>query len=183
WCDGVDLTGFPGACRVHKAQVLRLHGNWTGAVEQAQAACTELQDFNNVITAAGYYEIGEVRRRRGEFAAAMEAYREADALGHDAQPGLSLLRLAEGRVEAALAGMHRSLEATERPLDRVRLLPALVEVAVAAGDLAVARDATAELDRIVADYRIADRPAPAFEAVAHLSRGRIHLADGQVAEA
>lgn len=183
WCDGVDLTGFPGACRVHKAQVMRLHGNWTAAVEQAQAACTELREFNNVITAAGHYEVGEVRRRRGEFAAALESYREADAFGQDPQPGLSLLRLAEGRVEAALAGIHRSLDATDRPLDRVRLLPALVEVAVAAGDLDTAREALAELDRIVGDYRIADRPAPAFEAAAHLAHGQFALVDGQVAEA
>lgn len=183
WCDGVDVTGFPGACRVHKAQVMRLHGNWTAAVEQAQAACTELHEFNNVITAAGHYEVGEVRRRRGEFAAALESYREADAYGQDPQPGLSLLRLAEGRVEAALAAIHRSLEATDRPLDRVRLLPALVEVAVAAGNADAAREALAELDRIVGEYRIADRPAPAFEAAAHLARGQLALAEGRVPEA
>ena len=26
WCDRLDVSGFPGACRVHQAQILRLRG-------------------------------------------------------------------------------------------------------------------------------------------------------------
>jgi tetratricopeptide (TPR) repeat protein len=73
WCERADVTGFPGACRVHHAEIMRLRGDWTRAEEQALAACAELHDFDRMITAGGYYEVGEVRRRRGEFAAAEEA--------------------------------------------------------------------------------------------------------------
>jgi tetratricopeptide (TPR) repeat protein len=97
WCDRLDVTGFPGACRVHRAEILRLRGEWPKAEEQAIQACEELHDYNRGVTAAGFYEIAEIRRRQGDFAAAEDAYRKADELGRDPQPGLALLRLARGR--------------------------------------------------------------------------------------
>ena len=114
WCDRLDVTGFPGACRIHRAEVMRLRGDWPAAEQQALAACEELLDFDRQITAAGYYEIGEIRRRRGDFPAAEEAYKTANELGRDPQPGLALLRLAEGKVDAAVAGITRTLEGTTR---------------------------------------------------------------------
>ncbi len=109
WCDRVDVTGFPGACRIHRAEVMRLRGDLVEAEKLAQAACGELHDFDRFITASGYYEIGEIRRRLGDFAAAEEAYRKAHELGREPQPGLALLRLGEGKVEAAMAGVTRKL--------------------------------------------------------------------------
>ncbi|MGA8048536.1 MAG: adenylate/guanylate cyclase domain-containing protein [Dermatophilaceae bacterium] len=183
WCDRHDLTGFPGACRVHRAQVLRMRGLWSDAEVQCQAACAELQDYNRWITAEGLYEIGEIRRRRGEFASALEAYRSAAEIGVEPQPGLSLLRLAEGKVDAALSGLRRGLDETQAPLPRVQLLPALVEVALAAGDVGTARTALEELGSTVATYRIGAAPAPAFEAQHRVAAGRIHLAEGDLAGA
>ncbi|HSC90781.1 MAG TPA: adenylate/guanylate cyclase domain-containing protein [Gaiellaceae bacterium] len=180
WCDGLDVTGFPGACRVHRAEMLRLSGDWPAAEEQALTACRELHDFDRRITAGGYYEIGEIRRRRGEFAAAEEAYRTANELGRDPQPGLALLRLAEGKVDAAVAGVRRSLEETTDPFARVRRLPARVEVSLAAGDLKSARAATEELERLVDSYKIDGRRAPAFDAAVDLAAGRIALAEDDV---
>jgi class 3 adenylate cyclase len=177
WCDRLDVSGFPGICRVHRAQILRLRGDWPSAEQQAIAACEELHDFERTITAAGFYEIGEIRRRRGDFAAAANAYAQASEWGFDPQPGLALLRLAEGKVDAAMAGIRRALGDTEDRLARVRLLPAQVEIAIAAGDLRIARAASDELGRIVAVYRIGERPAPAFEATRHLASGQIALAD------
>ncbi|MDQ4019556.1 MAG: tetratricopeptide repeat protein, partial [Actinomycetota bacterium] len=109
WCDRQDLTGFPGACRVHHATITRMQGDWPKAEEQALQACEELQGFDAWTTAAGFYEIGEIRRRRGDFAAAEEAYRKAKAWGRDPQPGLALLRLAQGKVDAAASAIKRSL--------------------------------------------------------------------------
>ena len=86
WCDRLDVTGFPGACRIHRAEIMRMRGEWPQAEEQAIAACEELYDFDRHITAGGYYEIGEIRRRRGDFAAAMEAYAKADELGGTRSP-------------------------------------------------------------------------------------------------
>jgi class 3 adenylate cyclase len=177
WCDRLDVSGFPGACRVHRAEVMRLRGDWPEAEEQAQAACDELQDFNRYVTSAGYYEIGEIRRHRGDFVAAEEAYGKANEWGRDPQPGLALLRLAEGKVDAAVAGITRALAEVDEPLSRVRLLPAQVEVAIAAADLKTARAAAEELERIVDSYKIGARRAPAFDAAVHLASGRIQLAE------
>ncbi|HET8861670.1 MAG TPA: hypothetical protein VFM94_00280, partial [Solirubrobacterales bacterium] len=108
WCDQLDVTGFPGACRIHRAEIMRLRGDLAGAEKQAMEACEELHDFQRSITASGYYEIGEIRRRLGDFAAAEEAYRRADELGRDPQPGLALLRLAEGKIDVAVAAITRT---------------------------------------------------------------------------
>jgi class 3 adenylate cyclase len=177
WCDKLDLSGFPGACRIHRAEALRLRGDWPAAEAQALAACEELQDFDRHITANGYYEIGEIRRRRGDFAGAEEAFRIANETGRDPQPGLSLLRLAEGKVDAALAGVTRSLQDIGDPLTRLRRLPAQVEIALASGDVRTARAAAEEAEQIVDAYKIGSRRAAAFDATIHFARGQILVAE------
>jgi class 3 adenylate cyclase len=177
WCDRLDVSGFPGACRIHRAEVLRLRGDWPAAEAQARAACEELHDFDRRITAGGHYEIGEIRRRRGDFAGAEEAYRTTNELGSDPQPGLALLRLAEGKVDAAVAAVARSLQDVEDPLFRLRRLPAQVEIAVAARDLSAARAAAGELETIVDAYKIGERRAPAFDATVTYAWGQIRLAE------
>jgi class 3 adenylate cyclase len=177
WCDRLEVTGFPGACRIHRAEIMRLRGDLLGAEKQAVAACEELRDYERFITAAGYYEIGEIRRRLGDFAAAEEAYRAANELGHDPQPGLALLRLTEGKIDAAVAGVTRALQDSLDPLSRLRRLPAQVEIAIAAADLKTARAAAEELERIVDSYKIGGRRAPAFDATLHLAFGQIKLAE------
>ena len=178
WCERLDVTGFPGACRIHRAEIMRLRGDWRAAEEQAIAACEEIEDFDRFIAAGGFYEIGEIRRRRGDFAAAAEAYRKADELGRDPQPGLALLRLAEGKVDGAVSAIRRALEDLEEPLARLRRLPAQVEIAIAAGDLRTARAAAEELGRIIEAYKIGGEPAPAFDATVHFATGQIKLAEG-----
>ncbi len=177
WCDTLDVTGFPGACRIHRAEALRLRGDWSAAEAQAVAACEELHDFDQMITAGGHYEIGEIRRRRGDFEGAEEAYRTSNEMGREPQPGLSLLRLAEGKIDAAVAGITRSLDDASQPLFRFRRLPAQVEIAVAAGDLKTARAAADESDRIVDAYKIGGRRAAAFDATVHFARGQIGVAE------
>jgi class 3 adenylate cyclase len=183
WCDRLDVTGFPGSCRIHRAEIMRLRGELHEAEKVALAACEELHDFERFITAGGYYEIGEIRRRLGDFVAAEEAYAKANELGRDPQPGLALLRLTEGKVDAAVAGVTRSLQEVEEPFARLRRLPAQVEIAVAAGDLKTARVAAEELERIVDSNMIAGRRTPAFDAIVHLASGRIALAEGDGGEA
>jgi len=183
WCDRLDVTGFPGACRIHRAELMRMRGDLAAAERVAIAACDELLDFERYITAGGYYEIGEIRRRLGDLAAAEEAYARANELGADPQPGLALLRLAEGKLDAAVAGISHALEELDEPLSRVRRLPAQVEIAVAAGDLKTARAAGAELERLVDSYKIGTRRAPAFDATVHVAAGRIALAEGDTDEA
>jgi class 3 adenylate cyclase len=180
WCDRADVTGFPGACRIHRAEIMRLRGDLVGAEKQAVAACEELGDFERGITAGGYYEVGEIRRRLGDFVAAEQAYQQANELGRDAQPGLALLRLAQGKVDAAVAGVARSLADIEDPIARLRRLPAQVEIAVAARDLKTARGALEELERLVDSYKIGGRRAPAFDAAVHYASGQINLAENDL---
>ena len=178
WCDRLDVSGFPGACRIHRAEIMRLRGDLLGAEKQAVAACEELHDFERSITAGGYYEIGEIRRRLGDFAAADEAYRTANELGLDSQPGLSLLRLAEGKIDGAVAGINRALADAQDPLSRLRRLAAQIEIAIAAADLKTARAAAEELEQIVDAYKIGGRRSSAFDATVHVASGRIKLAEG-----
>ena len=177
WCEQADMNGFPGACRIHRAEIMRLRGDWPQAEKTALAACREVQDFDRHVTAGGYYEIGEIRRRRGDFAAAEETFRTANELGRPPQPGLALLELAQGKVESAVSGITRALAEMQEPLARVRALPALVEIAIAAGDLDMARSAAEELQRIVDSYKIGERRAPAFDATVHLALGQLKLAE------
>jgi class 3 adenylate cyclase len=180
FCDRVDISGFPGACRIHRAEMLRLRGDLEAAEQQALEACEELADYERGVTAGGYYEIGEIRRRRGDFAGAEEAYRRANELGRDPQPGLALLRLAEGRVDAAGAAISRSLGEFEEPLSRLRRLPAQVEIAIAASNLPAAKAAAEELEQIVDRYKLGGQRALAFDATVHMALGQIKLADGNV---
>lgn len=178
WCDRLDITGFPGVCRIHRAEIMRLRGEWPEAEEQALEACAELHDYNAFITAAGYYEIGEIRRRRGDFAAAEEAYAMARDFGREPEPGLALLRLAQGKVEAAARAIARELERADLdPLSRARRLPAQVEIALAAGEIKQARDAADELERIADAYKVDNRRTPAHEGAVRLARGQIQLAE------
>jgi class 3 adenylate cyclase len=177
WCDKLDVSGFPGRCRIHRAEVMRMRGDWSAAEAQAAAACEELQDFDRSITGYGHYEIGEIRRQRGDFAGAEESYRVSNEMGREPQPGLSLLRLAEGKIDPAVAGIARSLQDVSDPLFRLRRLPAQVEIAIAAGDLRTARAAAEEVEQIVDSYKIGERRAAAFDANVSFLRGRIRLAE------
>lgn len=179
WCEREAVAGFPGLCRIHRAEIVRLRGSWAEAEQEARKACAELQDFGLIAGAGeGFYEIGEIRLRMGDFSAAEDAFRQAHELGCDPQPGLSLLRLKEGKVEAAASSIKRALSATSNPLARARLLPAEVEVAIAAGDLSAADAAAAELEGIARTYA-----TPALEAKAAYARGAVKLAEGNAGEA
>jgi class 3 adenylate cyclase len=180
WCDIEGTHGFPGACRVHRSEILWLGGYWEQAEREAVDACNELESYNPITTAAGYYQIGEIRRRRGDFAPAEEAYRKAHALGREPQPGQALLRLAQGQTGEAEAGLRRSLGARGKdPLARARRLPAQVEVSVAVGDLESARAAAEELEEITDHFRVNGQRTPLLDGALQLARGRIELAAGE----
>jgi class 3 adenylate cyclase len=183
WCSKQDVSGFPGACRIHHSTMLRLSGDWTQAEAEALRACDEVRDFDPWTTAVGWYEVGEIRRHRGDFAAAEEAYRQAKEWQRDPEPGLSLLRLAQGKVEAAAKAIERSLDATSDHMSRVRRLAAQVEIALAAGNLRTARDAAAELETIVDEFRLGNERTPAFEAMTCVSWGRIALEENAARDA
>jgi class 3 adenylate cyclase len=174
WCDRVAIAGFPGLCRVHRATVMRMRGEWGEAEREARRASDELRGFNLDYAGAAFYEIGEDRRHAGDLAGAEEAFRQAHELGREPEPGLSLVRLTQGNITAAASGIRRAVgDATLPPLRRARLLPAQVEIAVAANDLATARTASAEMGDIAVRFG-----TPALAATAALTAGSVALAEG-----
>lgn len=179
WCDQHSSAAmFAGICRLHRAQLLHLEGAWPAAELHAAQACADLADMNAGVVAEGHYEIGELCRLRGELAPAEQAYAQAADLGRDPQPGLALLRLAQGRGPAAIAALRTALAGVQRPLDRVPLLAARAEVAAACAETEEAARAAEELDGIAATFH-----TPGLLATARQAAGTARLAGGEPAQA
>jgi class 3 adenylate cyclase len=177
WCSREGMSGFPGLCRVHRAEVMHLRGSWADAEREARQACEELRKYDLIFTAKGLYEIGEVRRRVGDLEGAREAFRQAHELNCEPEPGMSLLRLMGGDVGAAQASIKRALAAADATsLSRIRVLPAAAEIGLAAGDLDGVRETVAELEGVAATFR-----TTALRATAAYARGRLLLAEGDAA--
>ena len=175
WCEEQpEMVSFTGRCLLHRAEIMQVDGAWPAALEEAQRAGERFaQGPNPVATGEAFYRQGEIRRLRGERAGAEQAYREASRHGWEPQPGLALLRLAHGDNDAAVAAIRRVVGETTDPMGRARLLPALVEIMLAVGDLEEARRAGRELAEMTDGYRGGMLAAT----VAHV-RGAIALADG-----
>ena len=174
WCEQHTESGFPGICRVHRAELMRLRGAWSNAETEALRAAQELQGFYHIAAGEAFYEIGEIRLRMGDLKRAEEVFRQAHELGREPVPGLALLRLAEGKVDAASVLIDRAVaDRPEGSLDRAKLLPARVQIALAKDELDLARGAAAELDQIAAAYG-----STALKASAAQARGAVELAEG-----
>lgn len=169
WCDRMAIAGFPGMCRVHRAEVIGLRGAWREAELEAKNAFDELRNFNLAYAAEAQYVIGETRLWRGDLAEAKDAFRQAHELGRDPNPGLALLHLAEGRVEAAATAIRRSLANRRQPLGRARMLPAQLAIAVAADDRATAEAIARELNETAKTYPTSALKAQALTADAVVS--------------
>jgi class 3 adenylate cyclase len=188
WCDRQAISGFPGLCRVYRASIMLVRGAWPEAELEARRACDELMEFNLGYAAEAFYELGEMRMRRGDLAAAHELFRRAHELGRDPQPGVALLHLAEGRIDGATSCIDQALDEESGDvyrglvvwgqLPRARLLPAQVEIALAAGDNAKARTAAEELTAIGETYG-----SDALKAAACSARSRIALEEGDTRSA
>jgi DNA-binding winged helix-turn-helix (wHTH) protein len=174
WCDRVGhSSGFPGVCRIRRAEIRKLRGDWSGAEAEARRACVELEKLH-LFCAPAYEVIGELCLWRGEFDAAEQAFRRAHELGRHPLPGLARLRLAEGNMAAATELLREALSGgTLSPLDRARVLPAAVEIHLAANDAGLARAAADELSSLAATYKVA-----AFEALALWADGLCRLSGG-----
>jgi class 3 adenylate cyclase len=179
WCDRQAISGFPGVCRVHRAEIMRLRGSLVDAEEEARVATIELGQFNLNIAGWAFYELGEVRLRIGDLDAAEEAFRQAHELGRNPQPGLALVQLKRGKTKPASSAIRRALsDESLTPLDRAKLLPAQVDIALMCGDMDEARVAVEELGAIARSYS-----APAMQAAAEAARAELARAEGKLDEA
>jgi DNA-binding CsgD family transcriptional regulator len=178
WCDRQGgMVAFTDVCRVHRAEVLRMQGAWQHAMDEACRVCDRGEHADRPPPGTAYYEQGEVHRLRGEAREAEEAYRAASRRGYDPQPGLALLRLAQGRTDAAAAAMRRILGATTAT-NRGRILPAYAEIMLALGELDEAQRACEELELLCAE-----RATEWLLAQAAHSRGTLCLRRGDACAA
>jgi class 3 adenylate cyclase len=175
FCDANAMSAFPGLCRVNHAEVMKFKGRLTEAHELADRASVELSGWSPRIAGAAFYELGEVRLRLGELAQAEQAFREADEFGRNPEPGLSLLRLAQGDTKGALASIRRfAADETMGLPAQARMLPAAVDIAVTAGEV---EEAAGYADRLGA---IADTfDSSALRAGAAFACGQVALAEGE----
>jgi DNA-binding CsgD family transcriptional regulator len=174
WCEQQpEMMAFTGTCLVHRAEILQFTGAWPDAMNEAARACERCTRANRRPPAGAYYQQGEILRLRGSFTAGENAYLRASELGCEPQPGLALLRMAQGRLDVARAAISRAVDAATEPLHRTRLLPAYIEIMLAAGEIQDARRASSELEGF-ANHIATD----VLHALAGHARGAVELADG-----
>ncbi len=188
WCETNAIGSLHGRCRVHRAEILRLRGSYNEAESQALVACEELRPYLRRELGWPLNELGRIRLHKRDIAGAEQVLLAAHRAGWDPQPGLALVRLAQGDVATAAASIREALEhplrvpSKERPpntdLQRAPLLEAQVEIEIAAGDIGRARSAADELELVAARFE-----SKALVASAAIARGRVRLADGDAAGA
>jgi DNA-binding NarL/FixJ family response regulator len=175
WCGSQpDLVPYRGQCLLHRAEIMQLHGAWQDAMEEVLRASDRLAERPGQSSAgAAFYQRAELHRLCGEFAEAEECYRQASRCGREPQPGLARLRLAQGQLDAAQAAIRRTVDEAEGVATRSRLLPAHVEIMLAAGDVDAARTSADELSAIADEL-----DAPLLRALALHARGDVLVAAG-----
>jgi tetratricopeptide (TPR) repeat protein len=188
WCQKNAIGSLHGRCRVHRAEILRLRGACDEAEREALLACEELRPYLRREMGWPLSELGRIRLRKGDIEGAEEAFLAAHRVGWEPQPGLALVRLAQGDAAVAAASIRDALDRPSRvpskelppdsDLQRAPLLDAQVEIEIAAGELGRARAAASELERVAARFQ-----SQALVAGATLARGRVRLAEGDAAEA
>jgi DNA-binding CsgD family transcriptional regulator len=181
WCaEQPQLVAFTGTCIVHRAQILQLNGRWQNAVAEVRGICERFsRGIGRRPPGAALYEQGEVHRLRGELEAAEDAYRNASEMGCEPQPGLALLRLSQGRTDAAVSAIRRVVVTTAAGrLERSKLLPAYIEISIAVGDKAAAREACNELESLAKSF-----PSDALSAITSQARAVVELSEGNAATA
>jgi DNA-binding NarL/FixJ family response regulator len=172
WCGSQPgLVPYRGQCLVHRAEIRQLHGEWPEAMDEARLAGERL--VGHPAAGAAAYQQGELHRLQGDFPAAEEAYRAASQWGREPQPGLALLRLGQGQLEAATGAIRRVIADAQDRVSRSKLLAAFVEIMLAAGDVASARAGADELAGIAAAV-----DAPYLSAVSAQATGAVLLAEG-----
>jgi DNA-binding CsgD family transcriptional regulator len=175
WCDDQQgLVAYRGQCLVHRSQVMQLNGAWAEALDEAYRARQRLAEPPHPAIGMAHYQVGELLRLRGELDAAEQAYRRAHECGRSPQPGLALVRLGQDRIEAAVAAIERAVDDAVDRVTRAKVLPAYVDIMLAADRMPEARAAADELAVLAGGAG-----APYLHAAAAQARGAVSLAGGE----
>lgn len=173
WCSArPGMVSFSGQCQSHRAELFMLHGAWAEALLAASAAQGLAIRGDAQALYGGYYQQGEVERLSGRLDDAEASYRQAARSGYEPQPGLALLWLARGNAQQAQAMIRRAAGAADLATRR-NMLPALVEVELAASDVEAARRGVQDLEALAREC-----PMPMIRAVAGQADGAVRLAGG-----
>jgi DNA-binding CsgD family transcriptional regulator len=180
WCASQPgLVPYRGHCQLHRADLLQLHGDWqSAAAEAALARDYFAQPVPRPPIGEAIYILAELHRLRGDFAAAEAGHREAHQAGFTAQPGLALLRLAQGQPDAAQSTVQRLMQEVQDITYRPDVLCACIEVSLATKNLSAARAGAQELAQLAVE-----RDVPLLSAMAASAQGAVELASGQSREA
>lgn len=179
WCEQQpEMLAFTDTCRVHRSEIRQLEGAWADAMSEAARVCDRCARANRRPPAGALYQQGEIHRLQGHFTAAEDAYLQASKLGYEPQPGLALLRMSQDRLEVARAAISRAVETTADPVDRTKLLPAYVEIMLAAGEIQSASRAAAELEAVANQVEM-----DLFHGLAGHAGGAVELANGNARRA
>ena len=175
WCERESINGFPGICRVHRAEFMRLRGAWADAEREALRAGAELERSLPAVAAEAAYEVGEIRLRMGDLEGADKAFRHAHELGRDPQPGAAVLLAAQGEGAAALRSLETSIGSHELGLlDDVRSLLVQAGIALELGQLQIV-----ELAAQQAETLAANQSGPGLQVLALQVRGIVQLSRGE----
>jgi DNA-binding NarL/FixJ family response regulator len=180
WLDSLPRLGgaYFGNCRIYRAHLMCLRGSWREALDEVAFVCNDLSgNYGQLVAGHAHYQLAEIHRLLGDPEAEAD-YRRAAEFGAPTQPGLSLLRLAQGELDKAVLGIRRALAETRGQLERLDLLTAAVTIMLAAGDIDAARQAATELAVIAAVYT-----TPGVQAELDAARGALALSDGDPAAA
>jgi len=173
WCDAQSgLMPYRGECQVHRAEIFQLHGSWTEAVEEA-AQVSERVPRAGFVAGGAHYRLAELHRLRGQLDLAEREYAVAASCGREVQPGLALLRLAQGNPATAIAGLDRALAEGRDPARQALLLAAKIEIGLADGRVEGARSALIQLDQNAAAIQ-----TPYLAALSAHAGGQVELAEG-----
>jgi DNA-binding CsgD family transcriptional regulator len=176
WCESQpDMLAHNGLCLVHRAEIMQMQGAWEDALNEARRAAEHFTEgvLNQLACGKAFYRQGEVHRLRGALAAAEEAYREASRYGSETQPGLALLRIAQGNSDAAAAAIRRAVSEATKPLQRAALLPSYIAIMLAIDEVGEASSACRELEQIAQR-----QGSEALVAMSAHARGAVALAEG-----
>ncbi|EAR17111.1 helix-turn-helix transcriptional regulator [Robiginitalea biformata] len=179
WCSAQpDIVPFKGQCMARRGEILQLQGDWHRALREVDSACNLLARYRSGAAGEAYYRKGELYRLLGSYKEAESCFGQSANWGRKPQPGLALLRLAQGKTETATTSIQTALRETHDSYTRMELLPAAIDIWVAGESLQEANEGLKELRDGIGRV-----DAPLLKAQAAYASGLVRFAEGNLQDA